>query len=267
MAVAKKVCVLCGGEKTSKLFYKHKEGFLNEKFGFCKECVNGIIDGDADGTTGLTNVLRMMDIPYVQKTWESAVDQDPREPFSKYLRVVALVKKYEGFADSELAANSKPFDFDGANDFTITEEMVSRWGVDKDADDYRYSEIMFEQLKAIKKPSTKLEEQRYCDAVKMAARLDRVLESGDVKEIAQLSKAYDGLITTLGLNIEMKSEDDQRSLGMKIRDWEQREPVPEMAKEFEDVDGIKKYIEKFLLFPFKRSLGLASEEEINKIYE
>lgn len=258
MANNKPVCVICGKSKAKSNFVKDRNDSLSPGFGFCSECVNsyGVTGNEQD----IFDILRMINIPFVRTLWEQ-IPQEDESKISTYIKMMALQPRYRTFIDSEWEHEEKE------DVFQVTDEMKVRWGVKKSLEKYQYLELQLASLKNIKKPATKLEERRYCDAVKMSSRLDEVLANGNAQEISRINKTYNDLIKELGLNVDAKSEDDKRVLGQKIKDWEQEAPVPELGKEFEDVDGIKNYIEKYLLIPFKRSLGIASEEEINKIYE
>ena len=65
---------------------------------------------------------------------------------------------------------------------------------------------------------------------------------------------------------EKGNDDSGKSLGQRIQNWELNEPVPDNDK-YEDTAGLKKYINKWFVIPMKRTFGVASEKEVDSLYE
>lgn len=62
----KKTCIVCGETKssyssTNNKFYTHRNKFINDKFGICKECVEKV--GLQDDLDDIHLLLRLMDLP------------------------------------------------------------------------------------------------------------------------------------------------------------------------------------------------------------
>lgn len=251
---------MCDKEKTERYMSKHRNDNISDDYGFCKDCMNEYTqDNDIDS---VIDALRMMNVPFVNYIWENAVENGENAVFSKYLQLIATQKRYRDFNDSEFDAID-----DGSRQVVeITDDIIAKWGIRDSDEEYIELEYLYNSLTKIKEPATLFEEKRYVQNVKLGKAVDDALESADVKIVPQLRRAYADDLKDLGLDVKQSSEDDTRTLGVRIAEWERNAPIPEPVG-FEDVDGIQEYIDKWFLIPMKRVFGRASEEEIGKLYE
>ena len=260
------VCLLCGEEKSTHQCSKHRNINISEHFGFCKDCLK--LKVNDEDVNGVIDMLRLMNIPFISSVWENAVEKGGSSIFSKYLQLIATQKKYKDFGDSvydyddEIQDSSDP----SKTAFVVTDEIIARWGSLDNTNNYIELELSLESLKKIKEPQTYLEQQRYVQNVQLGKALNDALKAG-AKEIPALRKSYADDLKELGLDILSASKDDNRSLGMRIAEWERHDPIPEAGDEFEDVDGINSYIRKWFLIPMKRVFGQATEQEVAELYE
>lgn len=95
--------------------------------------------------------------------------------------------------------------------------------------------------------------------------LDEALDSGDYKAVKDVRRAYEDELKSL--NLDTKSETEEMTIGQRIEQYEEHDPIPKPDKELLDVDGVQKYITSNFLYPVKRMFGLATEEEEQQIYE
>lgn len=254
------VCMLCGEPKTTHQLVKHRNDLLNEKSGFCKNCIKEHVDIENVGS--VKEMLRLLNIPFVDSVWGNAVEKEQDNAFGKYLQLIATKKKFKNFMDSDFSNGE-----DSVGELEITEEMIARWGAGMAKDDYYVLEVSYKSLCKIKEPATTLEETRYVQNVMLKSTLDEALRSGDHKAITPLKKAYGTDLKELGLDVDALSKEDTRTLGTRIQEWERNAPIPEMSAEFEDVDGIKEYVNKYFVIPMKRVFGRATEEEVSTLYD
>lgn len=255
-------CLLCGEKKNKRLITKDRNEHISDKFGFCKECVANNVDDNV--LSSVINMLRMLNIPFVEDVWENAFDKEEENAFNKYLQLIATQKKYKVFADSEYESGDP--NTVSKDDFEVTDDLITRWGVKDSKEEYIELEGLFNQLLKIKEPSTSHEERRYVQNVKLGKAMDETLESGDVKAVPQLRKAYIEDLENLGLNVDSNDDEAEKTLGTRILEWEKHSPIP-TSEEYTDVDGIEAYVRKWFLLPMKRVFGRASEEEISELYE
>lgn len=247
-------CVICGESKGQYQFIKHRNEHISDKFGFCKECIKDMFDKDNDPV----NIMRMLNIPFIDEIWEETVEKEIDQPLSKYLQTIATKKGYKNFIDSKYDAY--------ANSEEITETMIARWGAGLNNDEYLELEVSLKDLERIKEPVTALEQKRYVENVRLYQRLKKEIDSGKASDIKALKTTYAQDLKELGLDIEA-SKDDEKTLGERISNWEKTSPTPEIGAQFDDVDKIKFYINKFFLIPFKRQMNRVTEDELKILYD
>lgn len=253
----KATCVICGEEKNSRDMLTHRNENMADNVGFCKICVQEQVD-HTDLET-VTNMLRLLNIPFVDSIWDVAVSSEVKYIFSKYLQLMVFQKgKYATFMDGEFPTKEEAVD--------VNDEMIAKWGQQESENDYRVLEIIYDSFTEIKKPNGRFERDRYVQCAKLKKMLDDALNGGDVKEIKDLRKSYEDELNALNLNIK-DSEEDTKTYGEMIKAYEEHSPVPEPDDDLKDIDGISKYVKKNFLNPVKRMLGYASEEEEQEIYE
>lgn len=258
-------CILCSQVKTPYQLAKHRNEQLSDECGFCKDCINTYAE---QGLENITNIFRLMNVPFVNETWDKALEIGGNNIFTKYLQLIATSRRHKDFLDSDI------FDLDASGveqeeldtDFEVTTDVIERWG-SRDSDrEYMELELAYRSLVKIKEPTTLLEQKRYVQNVKLGKALDIALETGDVKVVPNLRTAYTKDLEELGLNIDMSGQEEGRSLGMRIKEWEMEAPIPTDSV-LDDVDGVKEYVSKWFTTQMKRVFGLASEEEITSLYE
>lgn len=231
---------------------------MAENVGFCKMCLKKI---DKDDINEVKDVMRMMNTAFVEDSWERALDSDASNPITKYLQLIATRKDGNTYSDS---VENRDIDSSG---ITLTKnELIAKWGFQKDDNKYIELEASYNNLTSIKPPSTTLDQKRYAQNVMLEQQLNEaLLQKADYKEISALKKLYETNIKELGLDIDAKAKDDVISLGERVRNWELNAPVPQ-EEVYEDVDKLE-YFGKWFVIQMKRVFGKASEEEIRSLYE
>ena len=257
-------CLMCGESKPERSMSKHRNKSISKDFGFCKDCLKSRVNDE--NLDNVIDMLRLMNVPFVNDVWENAVEKGGSNIFSKYLQLIATKKKYNNFGDSDYGNSEDLGSVENNLDFKITDEIIARWGKLSEEKEYMELEYSLNSLNKIKEPQTYLEQQRYVQNVKLGKALNSALEVG-AKEISGLRKSYAEDLKELGLDTISASKEDNRSLGMRIAEWEQHDPIPEVGKDFEDVDGISSYVRKWFTIPMKRVFGQANESEIAELYE
>ncbi|WP_461199355.1 hypothetical protein [Enterococcus sp. N249-2] len=254
-------CIICNQSKADYLMAKHRNDNLAHNFGYCLDCIREIAD---DSDQGIIHALRYLNVPYINDIWERALADQPLNPVSKYFQLIAPKKVYKNFLDSEYGKKVS-----SETNFRITEDVIRRWGKGKEWNDEKYAEYeaALDDLKRIKQPNTTLEEKRYIENVRLGKRLEDEIYNGKATDIKALKATYTQDLKELGLDIETMSKEDSRTLGTRIRDWEKNAPLPEMSKEFSDVDKVALYINKYFTIPMKRVFNQATEEEINSLHD
>ena len=257
MASANCTCLICGKAKGARNFYKHRNETLASNVGFCKACVNEI---DLSDIELAKDIMRLMNIPFVQEVWESQIANGDTS-LGTYSRTIGPKKEYVTFFDSIFEKGTEhELSNDEVDNFRITPQLMKRWGMGLDKEEYWALQASYDSFVNIRKPSTLYEEKQYVQAAKLERLVDKALEEGVTKDIKDLQVTYGKKIKDLSLDIDT-SNDEMKRLGERIQTWEREEPIPEIGEEFNDVDGIGKYFNKFVLIPLKRVFGQESIEE------
>ena len=257
--MAGKICVICGKEKRSNQLLRHKNLLLDTSFSICRDCANMVADFSNEDS--VIEMAQFANIPFVKNLYIDVKRTSKNPNFGEYLKKIAPYKNFKTFSDSV-------FTTDHAEEtVSITPELESRWGKGYNEEEYAYFENVLQGLIAIKPATTEFEIQRYVANVKLKDALDKAFMDGDSKAITALRKAYSEDSKDLGFDAVLSGNDDSgKTLGQRIQGWELSEPVPDSDK-YEDAAGLKKYIEKWFVIPMKRTFGVASEKEVESLYE
>lgn len=251
-----KICVLCGKIMSVNYFSRSDR---NEKFhdnvGFCRSCISEKVDTSSQDS--VVDMLRMMNLPFIPSAWKQAEGILSSSQFGAYLQIISHQnRKFPDFLSSDLSEHV---------DKEVGDAEMAKWGHQETEEDYRILEAIYKSLAEIKKPNGRFEEDRYVQAAKLKKLLDEALDSGDYKAVKDVRRAYEDELKSL--NLDTKSETEEMTIGQRIEQYEEHDPIPKPDKELLDVDGVQKYITSNFLYPVKRMFGLATEEEEQQIYE
>lgn len=256
MASTNCTCLICGKTKSTRNFLKHRNEKLADNVGFCKVCINAIDLTDFDSAR---DIMRLMNIPFVNEIWESQIANGDTS-LGTYSRTLGPKKEYVSFFDSDFGSSDVSLSGEGEVDLKITPELMKRWGAGLSKEEYWALQSAYESFINIRKPATLFEEKQFVQTAKLEVMVDKCLDEGNTKEVKALQETYAKKIKDLSLDIDT-SDDEMKRLGERIQAWERNEPVPDIGEEFDDVDGIEKYFNKFVLIPLKRVFGQATVEE------
>ena len=269
-----KTCILCGQVKSSSTtnnkFYTHRNKFINEKFGICKECVEKI--GLTDDIEDVHLLLRLMDIPFIPDKWDDCIAQDNTLIAYMGNRGVNIPKvKYDDKVLMDMHYIDSP-NFSQVNNVleylmaSSDEKMknIEKWGESfNDAECYKMNKSVENNIKI-----TGRDDYQSIKSFERLARaevqVDRAYATSGLKpnDIKSSEDNLNNVMKQAGLAFEQISKTNTDStLGTDIRDViENYEPVPEALPPFDDVDKIGKYIMKFLTKPLLRSVGKDTSE-------
>lgn len=251
------LCVLCGKVTAKSNRISHRNTKLFDGFVFCADCVRG--QAEKDETPH--DLLRMLNIPYVDSMWSLAEEADAKSAFSEYLKIMGPRKnQYPTYQDSEFNSKSSK------SGFKVTDEMIGRWGTLSDIEDYIDLEMSYQDLKRLKPPSSSLEDRQYVETVRIGQRLREEITVGKASDIKSLKTAHADSLRDIGLdNTSLYNRDSDEGIGVHIQKFENTEPLPDIAPEFQDVDRIMDYIRILFTNPMKRVHGVADNNEIAEI--
>lgn len=259
MANREGICVFCHNKKS--LIDSNNTLLSENGFGVCRSCSNRNVV--LENKQSFIDMCLLLNMPFLIDKYENTVESGKKNvAWSTYKSRISKVWM-DGFASSVFEYE----DQDKQEGFVITDEMKARWGTGYESSEIEVLELSLRNLYAIKEPATKFEVEKYISNVKLKIALDRAFEENDVKAIPALRKAYEDDCKTLGLEAVLNTKEDKiESVGENIKHWESTKPIP-TRKEYEDIDGYAEYLTKWYITPLKRNFGMASEEEVNELYE
>lgn len=149
----------------------------------------------------------------------------------------------------------------------VTEEMITRWGIGYEPDEYLFLEERFQVMLNSydnSNPASIWDYQEMCI---------NYLELRKNRGNPTAQKNYQEMIDKLQKGCKMKisqldnSEDDAASFGRFIDRIEMYEPCEKKLSFFDDIDGIRKYIKKWFVLPFARELEIANPDVVDELLE
>lgn len=261
------------------------------KLGVCKNCVlvvfQNFIDKYIDLEVATYHTCRLFDIYFSTEVFNVAYEQSKLKgtnPMQIYFQKVNSLNQYSGktFVDTVdeervmgIKAYAGSFERNNALEVSNKEsednayyDTKAFWGDIQSftSDDYDYLDSKYAECINTYE----------CDTPVMEELLKQVaLESLVIRKLRAEGKDVSKNLKTLqdilgSANIKPMQETganatEQASFGVLIKKWENEEPIPEPDPEWEDVDGIGKYIRIWFLGHLCKIMGI--QNEYSKEYE
>lgn len=254
-------CLRCEKLKGQAKYYENTHPlFSSSKFEICKDCVKEYLGHpDSSGYRDrVIIVLSMLNKPFIKLLWESR-DRD----FYKYITQVSSLPHYKdlSFIDSDFFKD-KVVDnvFNEEEDFVVTKQMRMFWRGYKD-DEIPILEMKFQDWIAVYECKTPAQETIY----KTIATIQYMLETTkNPNDIQKLQKTLSDLMDDA--NIKPRQDIGENGLstwGEWVKKIEETEPCDDPREEFNDVDGITKYIDRWFIRPMQRIFGIRREGQVD----
>lgn len=148
----------------------------------------------------------------------------------------------------------------------VTPQVVERWGLGYTPDEYAQLEAHYKMLRDQIPEDDAYKEVLIKDMCCTKVLQSRAIVNNDMDKYEKLQRSYQ--TTAKEANLQVKKKDEATSLnsdeacwGCFVRDIEQYTPADlyKQQKLFEDVDGVKGYIERFIVRPFKNFITGSSD--------
>lgn len=258
MAETKQNCSCCGKSKkledyyaTSNIIYKYY-GRLT----ICKTCLGDITD--MSDVRSLMNVMRMVDRPFIMSEYEGALQKN-RNQFGEYMRRLAMRQhRNKTWEDSEF--DREYVEEEISNRINIDRDVLSRWRGWED-DKVHILEGYYQDMIAVYEHKTPIQKNIYKNIAVAQMQADEAISTGKTADYQKLMKVISDLMNDAKIKPLQDTGMDDGGLntwGEWIKKIEETEPIPEALDEFKDVDGIKKYIDKWFVKHMKKVLGIES---------
>lgn len=267
-------CHSCNEFHSADAFYidrKYASGF----FPICKKCLlktacdyDKKTDTYTDNRDKTMHVLQMMDLPYIDSIYQSALDSAAKDyqdkhratAWQSYITMIKSLFQYKGlkWKDSEFPADYVNEDDEEINENSRTlKQAKKRFG-----DGYSNTDLMFlesEYQDWIKRYAceNKAQEILFKRICFKELEIEKAQRSG--KDTKELDKTLQDLMGSMSLKPNQNNSNaltEAKTFGQLIQKWEDEKPIPEPEDEFKDVDKIGLYLDVFFKGHLSKMMGL-----------
>ena len=271
-------CVCCGKHyKVQKSNFPHTLSPLyaanNGYLPICKHCIDKYYNQLVEFFSGneekaIERITQIADWYYLDDIWASTrkisadrsrVGAYPskmqlpqwKDKGTTYLdtirdRASVVVKSYEDFEDMK-----------NEGETNITQAQISRWGLGFEEAEYRQLDAHYKSLCKIIDTGDVVQDTLAKDLCEIKIQQIRARNKGDADMFQKFTKLYQDTLKSANLKAQTGEvsnlTDDEMCWGNFIRDVEKYAPaeIYQDRKLFSDPDGIKEYLQRFVLRPMK----------------
>ena len=150
--------------------------------------------------------------------------------------------------------------------------MIRFWGDGFDERDYLFLEDHYQNLITRQECKTVSQETLFKQIAKAELNSEKAYATGDTKKIKEATDNLLNLMTSANVKPNQTNDNalaESNTFGTLIQKWEEEEPIPEPAPEWQDVDGIGKYFRVWVLGTLLKMFNLPNpyQEEFDKEME
>ena len=181
-------------------------------------------------------------IQYKDNTYDTTLDEESRE----------TIESVEEVRDSK----------------KVTQKTVKFFGLGFTEEEYRFLQDQYDDWTARHECKTKAQEEIFKAICMSQLSIQRANQSGDPRKVELAMKAFQELLGTAAIKPTQTNDNtfaDQNTFGTLIQKWENERPIPEPDPEFEDVDGIRRYVSAYFLGHLCKMMGI--KNRYSAIYE
>lgn len=260
MTVTSIICSRCGKSKRATNYYS-SDSPIHKHYGkipVCKQCILDMVD--PDNMRSVMNMLRMCDKPFIASLYESSMEEAEKRggnPFQMYMKNVVM-HQYRNMTWDDSDLDEKHVENIAINTIDLDREAVNRWrGWDKD--DALKLEEYYQDLIGTYEHDTPIQKSIYRNISVAQMQADEAIAQGKSNDYKKYMDVISGLMNDAKIKPLQHTGVDDKGLntwGEWVKKIEETEPIPEPTEEFKDVDGIRKYIDKWFVKHMKKVFGL-----------
>lgn len=268
------VCTCCGKsyQRQDGNFLKAGSSILwqgnNGYMPICKSCAETIFNALVDFYSGneehaLHHWCGIFDYPYdIEASSMTAVHVQPgrsrvslypsklntKQVRSRGTTFLDTVRIEAGEATRIRTVNDIVNEASQDGEFVVTKAMTKKWGYGHKLEEYEWLEEQEEDWRSRVECRSKAQEELIRTICLSQLNIQKAQQGGG--KVAEAMKAFQDLLASCNLQPRQNTNDDlaeQNTFGTLIRQYEQERPLPEPDPEWQDVDGIKKYIDTWFL--------------------
>ena len=277
-------CVCCGSTKSSD-FYVSKNRLYAAigRLPICKECIDKLFNKYfaiyGENKKAMYFLCRRLDVPFSIAAFNGATNHSIKTGWKIWRSYFKEINSLGGTnnygdcfdqSDDFLDDNIKLDNNISVSDEESNSYLIRKWG-NLPPQDLQYLEEQYNDWCNRYDVSTKAMELLVQEICYQQLNIKKNRERGN--NVSKELKDLQDLMNSAALKPIQESAAmaaDVNTLGTWIKKFENEKPIPEPDPEFQDVDGIKKYIRVWFLGHFCRMLGINNvyakeyEEELRK---
>lgn len=268
-------CHKCGNFLSSDTFYMD-DRFASGKFPICKRCCLAMVeqrdkktDEPNETKESVQNMLRLMDLPYVDSFYEDCVkgardgvkEKNRFSPFTTYNTAVRSLPQWRGMKWKDSDFGDEVYsELDNTEETKKNEKIIKkgrkRFG-NYSNDDLLFLENEYEDWISRYECNTKAQESIFERLSFKKWEINKATKSG--LPTKDLDKTYQELLSTANITPRQTGMDslaDAQTLGTLIQKYEETRPLPEIDEDLKDVDKIGLMIDVFFRGHTSKMLGI-----------
>lgn len=212
----KKYCPNCERERPQSEFYTSNSTSAKDgRHHFCKKCVTEFVD--FNNIEDIKQLLMELNKPFIYDLWATSVresGENSSSAFGLYLKNVYLNHKNLTWKNSKFESDKED---DGGNaeipknnnlTFTVTDQMIEKWGSGYEVEEYRQFERKYSKLINNYGEKTALHTEGLLSYIRFRVKEEMATARGDVRE----AKEWGGLASKAAqdakINVSQLSKSD-----------------------------------------------------------
>lgn len=264
-------CHMCDDHLNSTTFYSDSR-YSSGYFPICKKCILKMVEqrikkNDPPNETkeSVQKVLLMMDLPYLDAFYEECIkgaedamkEKNRSSPFATYITCVKSLPQYKGlhWKDSDFGESAE--DILSSGNRKPRREIRKLFGEGFSNEDYLYLQDQYDDWRSRVQVDSKPQETYIVRICFKLLDIWKAQRKGIPTK--DLDKSLNELMNAANLQPRqnvVSASSDTLTFGQLIDKWENEQPIPEPDPEFQDVDGIARYINVFFKGHLAKMMGL-----------
>ena len=267
----KQKCLCCGEDKTPREFYRTPSTVYhqNGKMIVCKSCIKKRYEAllsayKGDKLLAFKHTLLNFDVYFDLDLYNVCIKKE--DSFvGEYFRLLATKERRDKTSINNVSEG------DVSPDETISDELVFFWGKGYDYESYMSLQRKYENYIQYYPSESMQEKQIIKTLCELEVQKEKSIIKGDTNEQLkindQISKKM-GELDIIPSKAKKYGEDKDLIVGKIIEMIEKEEPIPDVHPEFNDIDRILYWLNRYFINPFKKVFGLepAIYTEEDEIY-
>lgn len=280
-------CCSCGKDSDNAGLFPKSKNILHVnnhlRMPYCNDCCNGLFNITAKVFPEYHDTYRricmILDVYYNETLAETAFKES--NDGNRVTRYLTLLNNRPQLADKTYADNVLEDieksaaeiykDVPAIKTYEIAPEIRDFWGFGLDDKGYHFLDTKFKEWANDVECESIAQKTIVKNICFIQLQIQTAMENG--ADITKLINQFNTSLASANLQPKQKSDSemltDNQCFGMKIKEWENEEPIDEPEERFKDVDGIKHYITVWFLGHLSKMVGLknkytaALEDEYN----